>query len=194
MYERPRARSRFQHDDYDDEGYEDYGDIGSNYDITSETDYGYDEDYEGYKRQEARTSSPSSRSIAPRSLDFSHARTAKYPLGKTQNISRGQAEGEAPDSLNWENSRTIAAPSERYSQDDKDIEDYLGYIERYDSGDIDNHDMSRIQRAFANKPFWQTFNPSQKLIKQYGSGNRSTRWPMFEKKNGKWEPIIWRND
>ena len=192
-YERPHARSRSQ---YDDEGYEDYGDLGSNYDITSEPNYGYDdtERYEDYKQHEARTYSPSDRGAAPRNLDFSDARTANYPLGKTQSRSRVQGTGQAPNSLDWSNSRTIAAPSERYTQNDKDIEDYLGYIERYDKGEIDNHDMSRVQRAFANKPFWQTFRPSRDLIQKYGSGNRSTRWPMFENKNGKWQPIIWRND
>ena len=60
----------------------------------------------------------------------------------------------------------------------------MEYIDRYDRDGIDNHDMSRIQRRFANKPFWNTFTPSRDMIHKYGRGNRSTRWAMFEKKNG----------
>ncbi len=75
-----------------------------------------------------------------------------------------------------------------------DLASYMDYIERYDNGEIDNHDMSRVQRRFENSPFWETFNPSEKMIREYGSGNESTKWPLFEYKDGRWRPMHWRND
>ena len=77
---------------------------------------------------------------------------------------------------------------------DPDEEQYLDYLEQYDRGEISNYEMSQIQHEFANKAFWDTFSPSENLIEQYGSGNRSTRWPMFERRGGRWRPIFWRND
>ena len=165
--------------DYDEEpytpsaeGYEDYGDIGSNYDLTSEPDYGYDEDYE---TEPYAPDDEAPEEKAPSRLDLGDTQ----PTRSTR-YSTPLRDGTAPDNLDFSN--------------DEDLSKYLEYIDRYDRSDIDNYDMSRIQRKFANKPFWDTFNQSRDLIHKYGSGNRSTRWPMFEKKNGKWKPIIWRND
>lgn len=148
---------------YDDSNYEDYGDIGSNYDITSEPDY---EEYEAeeYEQEEK----------APSRLDFSEAQTPR------RNSSAPSRYGTAPSRLDFSN--------------DDDLSKYMEYLERYDKGDIDNHDMSRVQRKFANSPFWDTFQPSRDMIQKYGSGDRSTRWPMFRREGGKWKPEFWRND
>ena len=158
---------------YDDSNYEDYGEIGSNYDITSEPDYaeyeaeGYDEyDDEGYEPEPK----------APRRLDFREAQTPR------RNSSAPSRYGTAPSRLDFSN------------RNSEDLSKYMEYLERYDRGDIDNHDMSRVQRRFANSSFWDTFQPSRDMIQKYGNGSRSTRWPMFENKDGKWQPIIWRND
>lgn len=80
------------------------------------------------------------------------------------------------------------------SNDDDELEEYLDYLDKYDKGKINNYEMSQIQHEYANKPFWETFSPSPELIEQYGKGDKSTRWPMFEKRNGRWKPIFWRND
>ena len=173
-YTRPSSRNSTGYDDdtytarpssnyYDDSNYEDYGEIGSNYDITSEPDY---EEYE------AESYAPEPK--APRRLDFSEAQTPR------RNSSTPSRYGTAPSRLDFSNS--------------DDLSKYLEYLERYDRGDIDNHDMSRVQRRFANKPFWDTFQPSRDMIQKYGSGDRSTRWPMFRRENGKWKPEFWRND
>ena len=77
---------------------------------------------------------------------------------------------------------------------DSEEAEYLDYLEQYHRGEIDNYQMSKIQREYANSSFWNTFNPSRKLIEQYGSGEASTRYPMFERKNGRWRPVFWRND
>ena len=160
---------------YDDSNYEDYGDIGSNYDITSEPDYeeyeaeGYDD--EGYAPEPK----------APSRLDFSEAQTPR------RNSSAPSKYGTAPSRLDFSNAN-------EYSRDSEDLSKYMEYLERYDRGDIDNHDMSRVQRRFANSPFWDTFQPSRDLIQKYGSGDRSTRWPMFRREGGKWKPEFWRND
>ena len=149
---------------YDDSNYEDYGEIGSNYDITSEPDY---EEYEAENYAPERK--------APSRLDFSEAQ----PSRSTRNPTPSRY-GTAPDRLDFGGN--------------DDLSKYMEYLDRYDSGDIDNHDMSRVQRRFANSPFWDTFRPSRDMIRKYGSGDKSTCWPMFENKNGKWKPIIWRND
>lgn len=173
-YTRPSSRNSTGYDDdtytarpssnyYDDSNYEDYGEIGSNYDITSEPDY---EEYE------AESSAPEPK--APRRLDFSEAQTPRRD-SKAQN-----RYGTAPSRLDFRN--------------DDDLSKYMEYLERYDKGDIDNHDMSRVQRRFANSPFWDTFQPSRDMIQKYGSGDRSTRWPMFRREGGKWKPEFWRND
>lgn len=149
---------------YDDSNYEDYGEIGSNYDITSEPDY---EEYEaeGYEQEEK----------APSILDFSETQTPR------RNSSAPSRYGTAPSRLD-------------FSRNNDDLSKYMEYLERYDKGDIDNHDMSRVQRRFANKPFWDTFQPSKDMIQKYGSGDRSTRWPMFRREGNKWKPEFWRND
>ena len=144
---------------YNDSNYEDYGEIGSNYDITSEPDYA-EYEAEGYEQEEK----------APSRLDFSEAQTPR------RNSS-------APNRLDFSNSRN-----------NDDLSKYLEYLERYDRGDIDNHDMSRVQRRFANSPFWDTFQPSRDMIQKYGNGDRSTRWPMFRREGSKWKPEFWRND
>ncbi len=100
----------------------------------------------------------------------------------------------APTRLDFSGARTPTNTSRGYRQNSDDLAKYLDYLERYDKGDLDNHDMGRIQRAYANNPFWQTFTPSRDLIQKYGSGNRSTRWPMFRKEGNRWVPEVWRNE
>ena len=155
---------------YDDSNYEDYGEIGSNYDITSEPDYA-EYEAEGYNNEE-HTTEPK----APRRLDFSEAQTPR------RNSTTPSRNSTAPSRLDFSN------------RDSEDLSKYMEYLERYDKGDIDNHDMSRVQRRFANKPFWDTFQPSRDLIQKYGSGDKSTRWPMFRREGNKWKPEFWRND
>ena len=151
---------------YDDSNYEDYGEIGSNYDITSEPDY---EEYE------AESYAPEEK--APSRLDFSEAQTPR------RNSTAPSRYGTAPSRLDFSNSRN-----------NDDLSKYMEYLDRYDKGDIDNHDMSRVQIRFANSPFWDTFQPSRDMIQKYGSGEKSTRWPMFRREGGKWKPEFWRND
>ena len=153
---------------YDDSNYEDYGEIGSNYDITSEPDYA-EYEAEGYEPEEK----------APSRLDFSEVQTPR------RNSSAPSRYGTALSRLDFSNER---------SRDSDDLSKYMKYLERYDRGDIDNHDMSRVQRRFANSSFWETFRPSRDMIQKYGSGDRSTRWPMFRREGGKWKPEFWRND
>ncbi len=184
------SRTTDDYDDYfDDTGYEDYGELGSNYDITKEPNYGYDdpERYEAYKRHKARTSA--SERKAPSTLDFSNTQPARRtPSTPVRNRAT------APNRLDFSGARTPTNTSRGDRQNSDDLAKYLDYLERYDKGDLDNHDMGRIQRAYANKPFWQTFNPSRDLIEKYGSGNRSTRWPMFRREGNRWVPEVWRND
>lgn len=171
------SRSDTVYDDYDDAGYEDYGEVGSDYDMTSEPDY-YD-DYEEYTPERK----------APSRLDLSDTQPPRRtPRTPVHNI------GTAPYRLDFSETRTPNNVNRDYQRDSQDLAKYLEYLERYDRGDLDNHDMGRIQRAYANKPFWQTFNPSKDLIRKYGSGNRSTRWPMFRREGGRWIPEVWRND
>ena len=105
-----------------------------------------------------------------------------------------------PNNIRYYNdgTRTIGTHSEsdppEWAEDNDGLEEYLNYLDQYDRGEIDNYQMSKIQRDYANKSFWKTFSPSPELIEQYGSGDRSTRWPMFEKRNGRWRPVFWRND
>ena len=129
----PREYSR----SYEDEGYEDYGEIGSNFSPSDDPSWGYDN-----------------------------------PERYNYDYSSGGGENNA----------------------DNDLKRYMEYIDKYDNGEIDNHDMSRVQRRFANSSFWDTFSPSEKMIREYGSGNESTKWPLFERKDGRWKPINWRND
>jgi hypothetical protein len=94
--------------------------------------------------------------------------------------------------------RTIGTHTEsdapQWAEDNDGLDEYLDYLEQYDRGEIDNYQMSKIQRDYANKSFWDTFSPSPEMIEQYGRGERSTRWPMFEKRNRRWRPVFWRND
>lgn len=153
-------------EDYEDEGYEDYEDYeGDSYDGT---DRGY---------------TPSD------DTDLDYENTDYERQARNYSARRSNA----PSSLDLSAARS--APRGRFqAQTNSDEEKYLDYLERYDRGDIDNHDMSRIQRRFANKPFWKTFRPSRDLIEKYGSGNDSTRWPMFRREGNQWKPVFWRND
>ena len=161
---------------YDDYGYEDYGELGSNYTPEDDPNWGYD-DYDGYGDYEARTYATDSRS--PRSGGEANA----------QMLDKGRA---APKRLS--SSVLNSALKHRRSAQGDDLSRYLDYLEQYDRGDIDNYEMSRIQRAYADNPFWETFQPSDDLIRKYGNGNESTRWPMFRQEGSRWVPEVWRND
>ena len=160
-------------DDYEDEdtsSYDEYGEFGSGVD---DPNYGYD-NYDGYEEYEDRTYAPSNRS--PRSAGYKSNRANDYvndvlsssPEARRNRFGNGKA--------------------------NNDLSKYLDYLEKYDRGEINNYEMSKIQRKYANKPFWDTFRPSRDLIKKYGSGNKSTRWPMFKNEGGQWRPEFWRND
>lgn len=165
-----------------DDDYEDYGEIGSNYTPDDDPNWGYD-NFDGYEDYENSTYAPDSNNRLPRNIDFSGVNVPpEYPPA-----------GKAPASIDFSG---VEVPPE-YPPRGKvrdDLNSYLEYIDRYDRGEIDNHDMSRIQRKFANSSFWDTFYPSKKMIREYGSGYESTKWPLFEKKDGRWQPIFWRND
>ena len=108
--------------------------------------------------------------------------------------------GRDPNNIRYykDGTRTIGTHSEsdppEWAEENDGLDEYLDYLDQYDRGEIDNYQMSKIQRDYANKSFWKTFSPSPELIEQYGRGDRSTRWPMFEKRNGRWRPVFWRND
>ena len=160
-------------DNYEDEdtsSYDEYGEFGSGVD---DPNYGYD-NYDGYEEYEDRTYAPSSRT--PRSGGYRSNRANDYV-----------------------NDVLSSSPAERRNRfgngrANNDLSKYLEALEKYDRGDINNYEMSKIQRKYANNPFWRTFRPSRDLIKKYGSGNKSTRWPMFKNEGGQWKAEIWRND
>ena len=160
---------------YDDEGYEDYGELGSNYNPEDDPDWGYDY-YDTYDKPVPDwENSRANRYADYMSRPLDERERPEREIGTTPNTHRPQ----------WESGPTSSSSEE---------DEYLEYLDKYDRGDIDNYEMSRIQRRYANSPFWDTFRPSEELIEQYGSGNRSTRWPMFERRGGRWRPVFWRND
>ena len=160
---------------YDDEDYEDYGELGSNYDPEDDPDWGYDY-YDTYdKAVPDWENSRANRYADYMSRPLDERERPEREIGTTPNTHRPQ----------WDEGPTSSSSEE---------DEYLEYLDKYDRGDIDNYEMSRIQRRYANSSFWDTFRPSEELIEQYGSGNRSTRWPMFERRGGRWRPVFWRND
>ena len=186
-------------EDYDDEGYEDYGELGSNYSPEDDPNWGYDdtEAFEDYKKRGSKIYAPNSPVSPPERLDFSHA---KAHIGPDAYIDEdyfddngrftGKKRARNTPSRNSQQNRNSGS----YLKDDSDLRNYLNAIKRYDKGELNNYEMSKIQRKYAHNPFWKTFNPSKDLIKKYGNGNESTKWPMFELKDGQWTPNIWRND
>ena len=186
----------------EDEGYEDYGEIGSNFSPSDDPSWGYDNpdrydyDYSGSSANEDK---------APDTIDFSEANVP--PARETRKRTTAPYSSErAPSRIDFSNARysgnngssnseLLQEPRQQGARNNNDdLKRYMEYIDKYDNGEIDNHDMSRVQRRYANSSFWDTFNPSEKMIREYGSGNESTKWPLFEKKDGRWKPINWRND
>ena len=153
----PPVPERYTRND-EDEGYEDYGELGSNFKPSDDPSWGHD-NFDRY--------------------DYDYSSGEDYGLEDT-----------APDSIDFSNPRNFG----NGRNSNNELSQYLEYIDKYDRGEIDNHDMSRVQRRFENSSFWDTFQPSEKMIREYGSGNESTKWPLFERKNGRWTPINWRND
>ena len=172
---------------YDDEGYEDYGELGSNFNPSEDSSWGYDNpdrydyDYSGRNSNEEE---------APDTLDFSGVDVP--PARETRKRTTAPYSSErVPSRIDFSNARYSGNNG---SSNSDDLSRYMEYIDKYDNGEIDNHDMSKVQRKFANSSFWDTFSPSEKMIREYGSGYESTKWPLFEKKDGRWKPINWRND
>ena len=155
------------YNEYDDDDYEDYGEIGSNYDTEDDPNWGYD-NFDTFDDMEQTRRA---RKTLNRANDFVNDFQTFSPSEKNDmmnNARRGTNRG--------------------------DLSKYLEALEKYDRGDINNYEMSKIQRKYANNPFWDTFRPSRDMIKKYGSGNKSTRWPMFKNEGGRWKAEIWRND
>ena len=157
-------------DEYGDEDYEDYGELGSNYDTKYDPNYGYDyfDEFEDVANKRRNT-----RKKAERANDFVDDFQTFSPTERSDMMNANRRGGQRMQN---------------------DLTKYLDYLEKYDRGEINNYEMSKIQRKYANNPFWETFRPSRDLIKKYGSGNKSTRWPMFKNEGGQWRPEIWRND
>ena len=174
-------------DDYDyEEPYEnEYEDgYGTYSDYPDNEGYDYDYEDEGYDDLDSGYTETDDTDLEYADADREYRRQTRDYSARRSN---------APSSLDL--SANNSAPRGRFqTQNSSDAEKYLNYLERYDRGEIDNHDMSRIQRRFANKPFWKTFRPSKDLIEKYGSGNDSTRWPMFRREGSQWKPVFWRND
>ena len=203
---RSRALGRGRYDSDDDYYYDDTAQAYSPneytdepyYDEYSDTDSGYDNYNEGYEDYDSENY-------------YDDEGYENYDDGSYEDYGELAPEDEAdyeynnygdrssrrtlPSNVGRSYTRMPPARSNRFqTQDDKDIEKYLDYLERYDTGEIDNYEMSRIQRAYAKKPFWRTFQPSRDLIKKYGSGDESTHWPMFRREGSRWVPEVWRND
>lgn len=186
-------------DDFDDDGYEDYGELGSNFSPSDDPNWGYDDPdaYDRYKKFEGKIYSPNSPVTPPKKLDFSNLKANIGPdayIDEDYFDDNGRFTGERKKRSSPSENYPQNKPSTSYPRDDKDLRDYLNAIKRYDRGELNNYEMSKVQRKYAHNPFWKTFNPSKDLIKKYGNGNESTKWPMFELKDGQWTPNIWRND
>ncbi|MBQ7220819.1 MAG: hypothetical protein IJS28_07560 [Synergistaceae bacterium] len=162
----------------DEEDYNPYRDFGQERD--NDPNWGYD-NFDTY--DDGLTEEEYGRYMGSRANKY--ADYMSRPLEDYERPEREIGVNSNNHSPQWENGYTTSSSDE---------DEYLDYLEQYDKGEISNHEMSRIQRRYAEKPFWDTFNPSEELIEQYGSGNESTRWPMFERRGGRWRPVFWRND
>ncbi len=172
---------------YGDEGYEDYGEIGSNYDPTSESGWGYDnfdeyniDRYGGYNDREIPERRPASRDVSAQPSQRRRSVSSEYPsvddtLGAIRTQDRAASRR--------------AMPSLGRGSNDGEAE-YLRYLSDFEQGRISEREMSRIQREFERKPFWQNFRPSRDLISKFGSGNRSSVYPLFRQSRDGWYPIL----
>lgn len=174
-------------EDYGDEGYEDYGELGSNYDPTSEPGWGYDnfdeynmDRYGGQRDGDIPQRRPASRDVSAQPSRRSRSVSSGYPsVDDTLGAIRTQDRAA---------SRRVM-PSLGRGADDGEAE-YLRYLSDFEQGRISEREMSRIQREFERKPFWQNFRPSRELISKFGSGNRSSVYPLFRQNEGGWYPIV----
>ena len=174
----------YDDEDYEDEGYEDYGELGSNYDPRNDPNYGYDyfdeynmDRYGGTNDREIPERRPASRDV---SAQPSQRGSREYPsIDDTLGAIRTQDRAVS----------RRAMPSLGRGSNDGEAE-YLRYLSDFEQGRISLREMSRIQREFERSPFWQNFRPSRDLISKFGSGSRSSVYPLFRQSRDGWYPIL----